>query len=199
MFVFTHWMIGKYFAKKMRLSHRTFSRKWFLYGNIYPDISKLSKAPHYMEESRSTMQLYMDKAQNTDDLKDLSFNLGVVCHYLCDYFCKVHGKSKVQTFKHFLYEFELHFYIMKLLSDDLIMSNKVIIDAYRRKGFSQVTLNLEKALKYYYEEDKDMVHDGHYALLSINQIFKMFFGFNALGIIGCPENMNVSYKKSYAS
>ena len=52
-------------------------------------------------------------------LQEYSFELGEICHYVCDFFCQYHIDEEIfHKFKaHFLYELKLHFELMKNTSN----------------------------------------------------------------------------------
>lgn len=191
MFVFTHLMIGKYFAKRIVKKDKAIKKRWFLYGCIYPDISKLSKVSHNLESTEMIMADYLQKAVDANNSKDQSFYLGIVSHYLEDYFCKVHGKEKVSAIRHFLYEAKLHLIVMKLLSDDLIISSKAFRNLYRQQGFACTGLEINRYIENYYRTSGAALNDCYYSMLAVNQMFKMIYHVNILGIIGYPDYMKV--------
>lgn len=86
--------------------------KNFIYGNIKPDIfSKYKLKKHYLDESFSMIKNKIEYLASLD-IKTLSnkytkkaFNqeIGVVCHFLCDFFCVAHKER--WEFKH---SFKIH-------------------------------------------------------------------------------------------
>ncbi|MGL4739564.1 MAG: zinc dependent phospholipase C family protein [Sarcina sp.] len=94
----------------------------FLYGNIKPDmVSKYKLKKHYMDES---FTMVIDKIKALSSLSDNELNkstatirfsqeLGVICHFLCDFFCIPHSERwefKHSMNKHVKYEKELAAY-----------------------------------------------------------------------------------------
>lgn len=120
MFINTHLLIGKSLFKNIDNKKSFFiSEKDFLYGNIKPDIpSKYFLEKHYLDES---LDMIINKIEYLSSLdldyifKYLStsiFNqeLGVICHFLCDFFCVPHSrrwKMSHSMNKHITYEKEL--------------------------------------------------------------------------------------------
>ena len=91
-----------------------------IYGSIKPDASILfgGKAPHYINIS---LDMICDSAniliKTTDSLNQLetrafSRELGVIMHYVTDYFCRVHndinGIKHSENFRHIVYEQRFH-------------------------------------------------------------------------------------------
>ena len=93
-------------------------KKAFLYGNIKPDLTKsILKNSHIMDN----YLIYV--CNQTKDLmrgelseKEFSYELGKVCHYVCDFFCRYHvSKELFDQYKaHFFYELKLHFITLKI-------------------------------------------------------------------------------------
>lgn len=98
----------------------------FIYGNIKPD-NLFQKTPkkHLEEESLAFVLEQIEMLRGSDmskNTKVLSLKLGIVCHYLCDYFCLPHFerwsdspiyKKTVQTLRHLNYEKILCSYVSK--------------------------------------------------------------------------------------
>lgn len=100
-------------------SKKILSYNNFLYGNVKPDmVSKYKLKKHYMDES---FNMILDKikilsALSYNELNKISATvrfsqeLGVICHFLCDFFCIPHSKRwefKHSLNKHVKYEKEL--------------------------------------------------------------------------------------------
>lgn len=92
------------------------NRKRFIWGNIKPDcVSKYKLKKHYYNES---IYMILDKIYELSNLSisDVIFDygknkfseeLGVVCHFLCDFFCVPHNQEwhfKNALKKHVIYE-----------------------------------------------------------------------------------------------
>ena len=88
----------------------------FIYGSIKPDIlSKYKVKKHYAKESYS-MILSKIKILSTFNVSDIeksisiikfSQELGVICHFLCDFYCIAHSeiwREKYKIFTHIKYE-----------------------------------------------------------------------------------------------
>nr|WP_314277877.1 zinc dependent phospholipase C family protein [uncultured Peptostreptococcus sp.] len=84
-----------------------FDRKNFIYGNIKPDIVPRYKIrKHYLDESYDMVKNKINflSSLNLDNLEkyftraSLSQEIGVICHFLTDFFCLAH--SERWEFKH---------------------------------------------------------------------------------------------------
>lgn len=91
---------------------------WYGIGNMLPDISWLPLThPHFAIRSQPYMSEMLDttirkhRRQRSDALfisPIFSLRLGVVCHYLCDFFCVAHQGKGINGAKHHLdYEHEM--------------------------------------------------------------------------------------------
>lgn len=97
------------------------NRKKFIWGNIKPDCTpKYKRMKHYYNES---IDMVIEKIQHLSTLKledvyykmtvgKFSEQLGVICHFLCDFFCAPHYyrwefKSTKAVKHHMLYEQKL--------------------------------------------------------------------------------------------
>ena len=93
----------------------------FMYGNIKPDLEASSvKIPHFKHTTMELVQAEIEKLTilrlNTSRScsKQLSERIGVITHYLSDFFCYAHTEcfeSKHRS--HLLYEFRLLYHFRK--------------------------------------------------------------------------------------
>lgn len=93
----------------------------FMYGSIKPDLSyRLIQIPHFKHKSydfikseiNSLMKYRIKK--NTICTKEFSERLGIIIHYLSDFFCEVHKESFKGSFiTHYIYELRLATYFRK--------------------------------------------------------------------------------------
>lgn len=127
MLINTHFIISKSVLDKLESSKSFFlSEKNFIYGNIKPDISsKYVLNKHYLEESLSMVlekikylcQLTLDSLRKYFSISKLSQELGVICHFLCDFFTTPHSERWEFTHsmnKHVAYEKELASYAKEM-------------------------------------------------------------------------------------
>jgi hypothetical protein len=107
-------------SKKMALD-----RKAFRYGNIKPDLSpQCLRNPHLLENYLFLVQsdAHRLRCQNRSSegysVRAYSEDLGVICHYICDFFCYVHQDRVIyhKLLRHFLYELRLHLAFCGLLA-----------------------------------------------------------------------------------
>ena len=140
--------------------------KRFIWGNIKPDyVPKYKKIKHYYNESidmtinkikklssLSISDIYYDYGKNK-----FSEELGVVCHFLCDYFCYPHydrWEFKKALKKHVTYENKLAKVAKTYSPRGYINEN---ISANNIKNFIEDNLELYK-LKSGYKNDLEYAH-----------------------------------------
>lgn len=120
MFMNTHILIGKSIVENIDQNKSFFiSDKNFIYGNIKPDVSsKYVLQKHYLEESLEMIfskveylcTLDLDSISKYFSISKFSQELGVICHFLCDFFCVPHSRRWEMSHsmnKHIAYEKEL--------------------------------------------------------------------------------------------
>lgn len=87
----------------------------FVFGNIKPDLTrKLFCSAHIMDHYLIHVSNQMKVLMRGELLpKELSYELGKLCHYVCDFFCKYHINNNLFTRyrNHFFYEWKLDFHL----------------------------------------------------------------------------------------
>ena len=106
----THIIISKSLLDNIDDNKQFFlNNKSFIYGNIKPDIfSKYKLQKHYLDESYDMVRSKIEYLSNLDletlekyyTKNEFSQEMGVVCHFLADFFCVAH--SERWEFKHSL-------------------------------------------------------------------------------------------------
>lgn len=120
MFINTHLLIGNSIVNNIDKNKSFFiSEKNFVYGNIKPDLpSKYYLQKHYLAESLDMIiskikylcTLSLDSLSKFFSVSNFSQELGVICHFLCDFFCVPHSyrwEFKHSMKEHLWYETEL--------------------------------------------------------------------------------------------
>ncbi|MDK0979477.1 zinc dependent phospholipase C family protein [Clostridium perfringens] len=128
-------------------------KKSFLKGNVLPDISPKYRLKKHgrkqfeeiIEEKIANLSgLSSDEIINNLGKEKFSIELGVICHFLCDFFSLPHdeewGFKESVTLKHVLYEKKLH----KVFTRDMIIK-----DSYKILGNSNYNLFFKNALRKY--------------------------------------------------
>ncbi|WP_026477015.1 zinc dependent phospholipase C family protein [Alkaliphilus transvaalensis] len=120
MFPQTHKIISEYLHENISKNFGIeLNRKSLIYGSIKPDIvPSLAKLDHFKPQ---TFNLILDEVHrlsnyqlnpNHESLKDFSTQIGVVTHFIADYFCLPHNDRvkyrKATIVSHLIYENNLH-------------------------------------------------------------------------------------------
>ena len=99
-----HHKIGKILCSELRESGCQINEKLFLLGNLFPDlIHSYLWCRHEYQYSREYIRNKLDILKKKPKL--FSFQLGVLTHYICDYFCYPHSDNYNKgLIQHILYE-----------------------------------------------------------------------------------------------
>ena len=147
-------------------------RKKFIWGNIKPDyVSKYKLKKHFYDESidmiiykiKYLSSLSENEIKYVYGKKKFSAELGVICHFLCDYFCLAHNKRwkfKNHFKRHVSYEKKLSKYAKSFEFDNLVCDFLEIDDI---REF--IADNMK-----YYEECTELSSDLIYASFICNSI-----------------------------
>ncbi|MCX7694996.1 MAG: zinc dependent phospholipase C family protein [Caloramator sp.] len=112
----THKLIGKSILNNIKQYHNIpINEEGFLSGCLKPDYSlPFFFIPHYKEKSFNFIiemitELINYNFSNNKNTKNFYIKLGIVTHFLCDYFCHAHNNKKLDNmFLHLKYERALH-------------------------------------------------------------------------------------------
>lgn len=162
--LFTHLAISKilynHFNERMKLD-----RSAFIYGNIKPDLSyKVIKKSHLVENYFTFVcSSSGELMKNEKDLEEFSVELGQICHYVCDFFCRYHLNKEVfhNLGNHFLYELRLQYELWKLTRKD-----KYALDLQSRKARRDIASIIFQMRIDYFSESVTLKKDINYAILT---------------------------------
>jgi hypothetical protein len=145
----SHFAIAHLLYYSLREQGISLDRTAFAYGNIAPDYRPaLAVTPHFgrvctrnIEElSRELAQIPLDGSGTVG--AEYSKRLGMVCHYICDYFCLAHNRSFLGGVKqHMLFENELDQYLRTHWKD--LPENSAFERLSRSRGVHQLLGRLE--------------------------------------------------------
>lgn len=120
MIINTHIVFSRYiFSHCLKKLNFKLCKPMFMYGNIKPDLFPgTSDSSHTFKNNIGTVKDYSDMLLNNKlDVKEFSLVLGVLCHYICDFFCIYHNENRNKSLiAHIKYEVKLHFKLIWLLS-----------------------------------------------------------------------------------
>lgn len=198
MLVFTHMKIADFFYTNMNKNGKClFNLKYlpFIYGSIKPDISSMSRVKHHLSETHDMylrhLNIVMD--QNVSN-QGRSEALGVVIHFMCDYFCKYHAKMPYKNYfllKHFAYELKLHFYLvyrlwMRSIRGEYTPQNP----SEDRESMYKEDASMKSLLEDYHRKEESVDVDTDFALFAINELMAMVLGSSIDSVDGKGEEMN---------
>lgn len=198
MIVDTHLLMSQILYKYLS-SQTSFklNRIAFAYGNIKPDFfDKEIKCSHTLDESLYSVNKFSEELMRRNiSNKDFSRGLGVICHFVCDYFCLYHreGNEKKGVVEHLFYELFLH---VKLLT--LIFKAKLNLNNLEMFENSVQDIVMKQQKKYNLEP-KSLTRDINHALFASLQTLKfivyssqLYFEKNEVSI---PEEYEISLFK----
>ena len=138
MLIGTHMLMAKNILKNMNENKKNMLSNFnFIYWNIKPDIlSKYKLKKHYAKESYSMVLnkiINLSKLSIMDIEKNIAIikfsqELGVICHFLCDFFCIAHSETwreKYKIFTHISYEKKLASKAKKFNFDNAIVQMQI--------------------------------------------------------------------------
>lgn len=172
----THMMIANYILDNIGEDRlHLINRKRFIWGNIKPDCASRYKfKKHYYAESIDMIvdminrlaSLSITEINNESSVGKFSGELGVICHFLTDYYCLPHFQRwefKNAIKPHILYERELS-KVAKTYKINVIKNNRVQINNVRE--FIDKTLEL-------YQLEESFINDLNFAYYVCSNIFNM--------------------------
>ena len=120
-----------------------FNKTAYLFGSMAPDLNCVYPA-HRLDTTRKRFCIHVKRVDNS--IMDLikSFELGVITHYICDYFCYAHSIESVGH-KHIIYENMLKKYFKEYKQEALSGIEKEellkIWDKLREESISRIAPN----------------------------------------------------------
>ena len=133
MLVNTHILIGeKVYQNLYELFKTNLCKNKFIYGNIKPDlVYRLSSKSHCIDDSLDFVLEEVNQLILSKDCKEeFSVKLGVINHFLSDFFCSPHYfKDDFNgLIKHLNYELHLHKVLKDMENNNLLNNNCLRID-----------------------------------------------------------------------
>ena len=123
------------------------NRKHFLFGNIKPDLVRKFKAlRHSIHDSLDYVLDEMARHENErHNVKNPSVHLGMINHYLSDFFCSKHyfRNHNEGLIKHLRYEGRLHKAIKKMDAGGFLALPESGTESHIRGSFPDILRELE--------------------------------------------------------
>lgn len=118
----THIKIAKIALEQIKGRSIYLNEKAFILGNVVPDFSPYHKIiRHYQENSFEYLVRAVSDVIETKELGEKSFKLGIICHYISDYFCYPHFNnmkfSSKDIMEHIMYEKDLEIFSKSYRAD----------------------------------------------------------------------------------
>ena len=137
MFTQTHRLIGETIGMAVRNQYPDIlDEKAFQYGSMIPDYNlRLAAIPHYKNKSFEFITGMIQKArsmpQTIKEKQRYSADLGIITHYISDYFCQAHNYTEYDNcMNHLIYEGKLskefkRFNLQKFCHNNLSANNRL--------------------------------------------------------------------------
>ena len=176
----THALYARNVQEHLSLTYGVkLKRVSFLYGAIEPDFSSMfKKYPHYLNQSldeiSERVELMIEGLDTKKELETMAFSreLGVILHYIADYFCRVHndirGVPHPKNRRHIHYEQKLHKFIkqchLEVLREEVANSLEYDLKEIDRMSFKDYVIYqhnkyMKEASKRVISENKRMVKE----------------------------------------
>lgn len=143
----------------------------FTYGNIQPDFDRsYIDCDHTLEDSLQLINYNTEELIKSEvSIKEFSLALGIICHFVCDYFCLHHTKAywKKDAVLHAVYEITLHAKLLKLISKGQFNLQ------YRCRPEESVELMVLKLRRKYNSEPQGINADINYSIIAAVSVCEM--------------------------
>lgn len=147
--VSTHKQIALKIYQQYNMHFEKLDKKSFIYGNIKPDITiGLRRKSHKMKESLDFIVKRINKLTSTryTSVKKFSIDLGIINHFLADFFCSVHFFEETKEYNniilHILYENKLAKRFNKIKDNISLYNSQNEINELSSDNLSEAILNL---------------------------------------------------------
>lgn len=200
MLSFSHVEVAKYFYPKLKNIPLGFKldKRSFFRGNVLPDKQRHNFNTHYYAESKSDCVHYLKRAndQNLNDF-ERSEALGIVFHFICDYFCKYHSVQPYKVdvgIKHFIYEAQIHLILKSVqIRRKLYRVSHVedrIFTGYDLSKLVGEFGDIEHLMRMYLNQHESIVNDLTYSFAAIRGVL--------ISVLGLQFNPfeDISYRSS---
>lgn len=149
----------------------TLDFKAFRYGSIAPDL-KLSmrtikhtrKGSFGLVKELGNGLIEMKSPIKKMSMRDFSYKLGVIIHFVCDYFCTPHNDRKYKNIiRHLRYEKRLERYALKRRDWNIPTLNEAIVNnMWKDSSFEQIIVDKTKE---YHDTSASFYSDMEFAII----------------------------------
>lgn len=161
----THIKLAKYIYHVFKEEYGIIlNKKNLIYGSIKPDFMK-NKVPHYIDKSIDYIYDEIENLINNSSMigkREFSRRLGMIMHYISDYFCRAHNTEyyRKNIVAHLKYEKRL----AKEMSSKKIKKNMMYDIEF--DTFKKFIVDLNKE----YMKQKSLERDRIYTIKAINSV-----------------------------
>lgn len=121
MIIPTHRLIGENIYKSVLLNNKIrLDKRWLIWGSVLPDLMpKYMKQKHFFSVSYDYILNMIEKLYNDSNnisMKEFSIRLGIITHYVSDFFCTPHNDRAYyhnHIKEHMQFETKLHLLFKK--------------------------------------------------------------------------------------
>ncbi len=204
----THIIYAKQIEEHIALKYGVKLKHYSLiYGSIKPDASILfgRSAPHYINLSLDTLcesiNILINATKSLEKLETKAFSreLGVIMHYITDYFCRMHndinGIKHSESFSHILYEHRfqrnLEIYELEVLREKNLINEEEAIERINKTSLKMYLTY--KHNKYIKEAKKLFFYDNNEKKRQIDLQYSFCTSIEVASYIikKCLDNINL--------
>lgn len=166
-----HKIVHLFFASRIRKQLRdltgiSLNSFRFAYGNIKPDLTfSMCAVPHTISRSEKVFKKHVGELyEESLHIADFSEKLGVVMHYLCDYFCFAHSDGYPNgIIAHGVYE-------MRMIRTMLSLPSYKSRNRIPTQGFKEQTrCSIENPAPFLQEHYKNYLSSSHSMIDDLNR------------------------------
>ena len=192
----SHIDLGNVIHEYLKTNQKIFLNKTsFIYGNVKPDLlPQLFIVPHLKESlfnfiKEELAHLSDICIENTEKI-DAAYSerLGVVCHYISDFFCRVHNpEEKINLLNHVQYEMKLSKYIKN--RRQIIEKINFSLSTPKFHTLHELIMRIESMNEEYLKSSKIMGMD---ALYSTQICIELIIAVTNFSVINANKYLEVS-------
>lgn len=197
---YSHIRIGRFVLKRLQIKYGvSLPTATFLWANCRPDYSiKYKKIPHYKKSMEKDFKrlveeilLYRWEKENIFLIAD---RLGVICHFICDFFCYAHSPAFSGGLKeHISYEAKVNRFIKEnpVLLENWVSSDKCL----ENKTVEDLLCWFDRQYEHYILTSNNIACDVEFSInvsLELTSRLLDFIFCNSKVISGCAKSKFVS-------
>ncbi len=150
----------------------------FLFGNVLPDFDpRLFTIPHTKDRSLGYLsaftQQYRCIPRASREKQSFSCDMGIIAHFICDYFCQAHSYAEYDNyFRHLYYETQLANEVASIHIEQLAEMCERIQNPARVGSVRQLPDFINFNHQQYKKENRRMATDIIYSLKTAADVIK---------------------------